>query len=451
MIGEANMETQPQQVTPILEVAWARFAQLDAIASKRSKAHLRMRRWITALGVLATLFAILTELYPENFSPLGGLVLKILLISTPIAASVLAAFVSKFFSTGDWLVTRAGAEEILKEIYAYRTILQKTRNRRAWLEKRLEEIQRSVFRGVNGELLLEPFQGSLPPKPRFSSEYQNSDPGFHDLNGNEYFRYRLEDQLNWHTREVHKKQRERTRLQWLILFSGGLGALLAAWGPPIALWVALSAALTSAFIGWQELRSLDSVVRNYSKVVMELGILYNHWKNLENEEQTQSEFYKVVRSTENILWSQNVEYIKAMQEALRESDLEEEASLVNRVIQEQRNMDQRLKKSMEDAVVDYTRASMEETEEKINEKFKEVLGSLAEEASSEVVQAELAAIQEAIKETAENIAERVGTSFESALKAIQDEFNGVDVSGNTPMSVLNDLMSRYPKTTDTKG
>ena len=54
------METQPQQVTPILEVAWIRFAQLDAASLKRSKSHLRMRRWIAALGILATLFAILT-------------------------------------------------------------------------------------------------------------------------------------------------------------------------------------------------------------------------------------------------------------------------------------------------------------------------------------------------------------------------------------------------------
>jgi hypothetical protein len=443
------METQPKQVTPILEVAWTRFAQFDAASLKRSKAHLRMRRWIAALGVLATLFAILTELYPKNFSPLGAVILKLLLITSPILASILAAFVSKFFSTGDWLVTRAGAEEVLKEIYAYRTILQNTPTRRVWLEKRLEEIQRSVFSGMNGELILEPYKGVLPPFPRFSPSYPNSDPGFHDLTGDEYFRYRLEDQLNWHTREVNRRQRERTRLQWLILFSGGLGALLAAWGPPIALWVALSAAFTSAFIGWQELRSLDSVVRNYSKVIMELNILFDHWKNLEGEEQNQTEFYKTVRSTEDILWGQNVEYIKSMQEALRDSDLEQEASLVNRVIKEQRDSDLRFKQGITDAMVDYTRESMLDTEETLTETFKSALGTLSEEASSDLVQAELAAMQASIREGAKNMADRIGLS--SSLKAIQAEFEGVEIDSNTPMSVLNDLMSRLPKTTDAKG
>ena len=443
------METQPQQITPILEVAWTRFAQLDAASLKRSKSHLSMRRWIATLGVLATLFAILTEIYPATFPAVGGLALKFFLIITPITASILAAFVGKFFSTGDWLVTRAGAEEILKEIYAYRTILQKEPTRRAWLEKRLEEIQRSVYTGMNGELMLEPYKGVLPPSSRFNPTYPNTDPGFHDLTGDEYFRYRLENELGWHSREINKRQKERTRLQWLILIAGGMGALLAAWGPPTALWVALSAAFSSAFIGWQELRNLDSVVRNYSKVVLELNILFDHWKNLEGEERNQTEFYKTVRSTEDILWGQNVEYIKAMQEALRDSDLEEEASLVNRVIKEQRESDLRFKQGIEDAVVDYTRESMLDSEETLTETFKSALGSLAEEASSELVQAELAAMRDAVQEAAQNIAERIGLS--SSLKAIQEEFEGVEINSNTPMSVLNDLMSRYPKTTDAKG
>jgi hypothetical protein len=449
IIGEANMETQPQKVTPILEVAWSRFAQLSEAASKRNAAHLRLRRWIAALAVLATFFAILSEKLGESFSPLIKWIIYFLLIISPLLASALAAYVSKNFSTGDWLVARAGAEEILKEIYAYRTILQNTPTRRAWLEKRLAEIQRSVYRGMNGELVLEPYKGTLPPSSRYNPVDPNSDQGFHDITGDEYFRYRLQDQLNWHEKTINKKQKERTRLQVLILASGATGAILAALGGPLTLWVALAAAFTAAFSGWQELRDLDSVVRNYSKVIMELNILSDHWRNLEGEEKNQSEFFKTVHSTEEVLWSQNVEYIKAMQKALRDSDLEEEASLVNRVIKNQRESDQDFNQGIADAIVDYTRESMLETEETLTETFESALGSLAEEASSELVQAELAAMQTSIRETAKNIAERMGLS--SSLEAIQADFDGVEIGGNTPVSVLNDLMSRLPKTTDAKG
>jgi len=449
IFGEAHMENQTQQIAPILEVAWTRFAQLDAMSTARSRIHLRLRRWITVLGILTTLFAILTQLFAENLNPLAAWVLKLIFIFTPIAASILAAYVSQFYSSGDWLVTRAGAEEVLKEIYAYRTILQNTPSRRTWLEKRLGEIQRSVYRGMNGEMILKPYKGPLPPSPRFDPKYPDNDPGFNDLAGDEYFRYRLENQLGWHVREINRRQTERTRLKLYILAAGGLGALFAALGQPLTMWVALAAAFSAAFIGWQELRSLDSVVRNYSKVVLELNILSDHWKNLEGEERDQTEFYKTVRSTEDILWGQNVEYIKAMQEALRDSDLEEEASLVNRVIKEQRESDRRFKGEIADAVVDFTRESMLESEQTLTETYKSTLGTLAEEASSELVQAELAAMQDAARDAVANISEHFGMS--SSMKAIEEEFAGIEISSSTPMSVLNDLLSRYPKTTEAKG
>lgn len=437
------MENQPQNPTPILELAWRKFAQLDAVSTKRTVAYGRLRLWIAIFGVLATLFAILTTIYPDNYSPVVELILRILLIASPIIASVLAAFANKFFGSGDWLISRAGAEEILKEVYIYRTILQNKPKRHEWLEKRLVEIQRSVYRGLNGELVMKAYKGTLPPQPRFDPRYPDSDPGFNDITGDEYFKYRLENQLTWHVKKVNEKQRERTRLQVLILASGAVGAFLAAFG--LNIWVALAASLTTTFLGWQELKNLDVVVRNYSKVIMELTIISDHWTNLSLEERTQSEFFKMVNSTEDILWSRNVEYIKAMQEALKESDLEEEASLVNRVIQEQREADQQLKQSMRDSIVNYTSEVMDETTETLSKKFEETLGSLAEEASSDVVQAELAAMKEAIIEFVENI------GITSKLQEIADEFKDVDVSGNTPTAVLNDLISRYPKTSEVKG
>ncbi|MBE0681086.1 MAG: SLATT domain-containing protein [Anaerolineales bacterium] len=431
------MDTQPQQPVPILEVAWTRFAQLDAISSKRTKAHLRMRRWIVALGILATLFAILSQSFPLE-SGLAGLIIRGLLLLLPILASGIAAYTSTNYANGDWLVSRAGAEEILKEIYSYRTILQDSPSRRTWLEKRLVEIQRSVYSGMNGELTMETYKGSIPP--HHNPKDPSSDGGFNDINGDEYFHYRLEQQLNWHSERVVRRQAERRRLQTLILIAGGLGVFLAAVLP---LWVALTAAFTAALIGWQELRNLDAVVRNYSKVRMELGILYDHWKSLDESEKTQSEFFNMVRSTEEILWSQNVEYIKAMQEALKASDLDEEASLINRVIKEARESDRRLKQSMEDAVVDFTSDKLGESEKVLTEEMENALNELSKEASSDIVRAELEAMQRGIQERF--------SGLKSALAEIAEEFAGVEIGSNTPPAVLNNLLSRYPKSHEPKG
>ena len=177
--------------------------------------------------------------------------------------------------------------------------------------------------------------------------------------------------------------------------------------------------------------------------------LSDHWKNLEAEERTKTEFYRMVNSTEDILWSRNVEYIKAMQEALKESGLDEEASLINRVIQEQRDSDRRQRKAMEDSVVGYMTGVMQETEERLSEKFEEALGTLAEEASSDVVQAELAAMKEALQDFTEKVSQRLGLF--TSLKAIADVYKEVEVSASTPRPVINDLLSRYPKSSEVKG
>jgi hypothetical protein len=449
------MELQTETKTPILEVAWRKFAQYDDTSVKRTASFTRLRSWILIFGVLATLLSILATIYPAEFPPLGLLVLKIMLVASPIIASVLAAIGNEYYSTGDWLVARAGAEEILRDMYLYRTILKGNPKRREWLERRLVRVQRSVFRGMNGELVMKTFKGEVPPKPRFNPEEPGNDTGFTDLSGDEYFKYRLENELHWHEKKVVGKQKERFRLQVLIYVSGALGAIIAAiatFGEAssnIAIWVALTAALTSAFSVWQQLKNLEQVVRNYSKVVLELGIISDHWKNLEAEERTQTEVNRMVQSTENILWGRNVEYIKAMQEALRDSSLDKEAELINNVVAKQREADARFRQELTDSIVGKTAEELDKVTGDLSERFDEILGTLAEEASSEVVQAELAAMREAIQEFSEQIAQKFGLSHR--LEAIKEDYKDVNVGSETPRGVLNDILSRYPKTEEVKG
>jgi hypothetical protein len=438
----------PAKTTPILQIAWTRYAHMAAMSRKRTNAFYSIRRWILGLGVVATLFAILTEAYFSDSESLPGLIVKIIFVSAPVAASILAAFSSKFYAAGHWLIYRSGAEEIKKEIYIYRTILQKNPKARAYLEKRLGEIQRKMYQSMSGEFAYEPYNGPIPP--HYKEGDPNSDPGFHDLSGDEYFRFRVEDQLAWHNNSILKSKRERRILTLWVLIAGGLGIVFAAWPGVLSLWVAFTASIISALIGWQELRSVDKFIGNYSKVVMELTLVYDHWINLEPEERTTPEFYKMVRRTENILWAQNQEYVKVMQEALQDADLDEEASLINNVIKESVESTKRTQQGIRDAAVEITQEALENAEEKIVEEFKETLGKLAEEASSEIVQKELEAMQKAVLESAQAIMAR-GASLSSSLEEIARELAGVDIGRDTSKEELNAILARFPKTGDVKG
>ena len=445
---ESTMEYETPKAKPILQIAWARFSELDVNASARTKSHLNKRIWIAVLGVLASLFAILSQGFTVEEYGLVGWIFKFLLIVSPLLASGMAAFTKTFYATGDWLTMRAGAEEILKEIYFFRTILKNRPDRRAYLERRLTEIQRQLYKAMGGELVIKPYNGSIPT--RYYPDDPTSDPGWDDLNGDDYFRYRVENQLAWHRRKVNQFQRERVRLQVLILAAGGAGALLAALGGALAIWVALTASITAAFLGWQELRNIDAIVKNYSKVVVELSVVYDHWLNLEPEERSEDEFFRMVRSTEEVIWAQNIEYIKSQQEALKEADLDEEASLINRVVKESVDSAKRTKQAMADSMVEFTRETLEDAEEKVDETFKAALGSLAEEASSELVQQELEAMSKAVVDFAESAMEKA-SSLKSSLADIAKEFAHIDVGRDTSKEELNAILARYPKSNDVKG
>lgn len=327
------MTKNTQSPNSILDLAWRYYAQLDEGEQARSRTQRRVYRWVILLGILATLFAILTEVYPENWPAYGLQAIKVLLIVIPIASSIVGAYSNKFFGKGDWLVMRAGAEEIKKEIYTYRTILKNDPNRRAWMEQRLADILRSVQRSMGGEFVMEQYQGSVPP--RYNPNDPDDDEGFVDINGDQYCQFRLLDQLTWHNKKLLRYNRERRRLQALILAAGGVGSLLAAWPlGSLGLWVALSSSIAAGFLAWQQLRNLDSIIKNFSKVVIELTIIHSHWKNLTNFERTETEFFKMVFHTENILWSQNSEYVKSMQAAITESSFEHGSGVVDRAIQE---------------------------------------------------------------------------------------------------------------------
>ena len=439
------MENEAPKTTPILQIAWARFSELDVNALARSKSHIDKRRWIAILGVLATFFAILAQLFTDG---LLSLIVKIFLIATPLIGSGMAAFTKAFYANGDWLTMRAGAEEILKEIYFFRTILAKRRDRRSYLEKRLTEIQRQLYKSMGGELVVKPYNGPIPT--RYYPDDPSSDPGWDDLTGDEYFTYRVENQLIWHRKKVDQFQTKRIKMQILILAAGAAGAFLAALGGALSLWVALTASLTAAFLGWQELQNIDSIIKNYSKVVVELTVIYDHWLNLEPEERVEGEFYRMVRSTEEIIWAQNIEYIKSQQEALKEADLDEEANLINRVVKESADSAKRTKQAMEDAIVDHTKEVLEDVEEKVEETVKAALGTLAEEASSELVQKELEAMSKAVIEMAETAMARA-KSMKSTLADIAKEFAHVDIGRDTSKEELNQILSRFPKSTDPKG
>jgi hypothetical protein len=451
------MENETTERPPILDIAWKRFAIFDAAASRRTRGFYRIRSFILWTSVAATLFAILITVLPASPVPVFQLAvfklgLKFLFIATPIVASFIAAFATRFYSNGSWLIMRAGAEEIKKEIYLYRTTRDKS-DRDEVLENKLANIQRQMYQSLNGEFFFEEYKGEIPPyyNPNEPDENKRGDPGFHDLTGEEYFRLRLEDQFNWHNKKINMYREQRRRMVIYILAMGGLGAIIAAWGEGLSILVALTAAITTALIGWQELNNYDAIIGNYSKVVVELTILYDHWKNLQPEERQGAEFVKTVDKCEGVLWAQHKEYIRVQQEVLQETEKEvkEKAKLAQDVLDKAVETAEAAELEMRDSTLTAVSQALDSGKEELVGEFNATLGKLAEEASSDLVKQELEAMRNAVEEAVATI--KSGGSLREALENIVNDYKEVEIGRDTTREQLNQILARYPKTNDVKG
>ncbi|MEK7276069.1 MAG: tetratricopeptide repeat-containing protein [Chloroflexota bacterium] len=297
-----------------LASAWQHYAELDAHARATSRQHLRLHAWGIGLAVTATLLSIVTERYGGSGATDAGRILRAFMVLAPIAGFIVLAFANQYRQGERWLVLRSGAEEILKEIYLYRTLLQGREGRDQWINEKVSVILRRMFEAAGGNLAARTDSTNNPP--HYDPADPNSDPGFSDLLADDYIRYRLDGQLNSHVAELMAMEKSRTR--WLVaIFSlGGLSVFLAAMGGSLTAWVAFTTSMTLAFTGWLELRRLESSLNTHGELTLHLKILRDYWQSLSQEARTGDAFLKLVTAAEDVLWSEHQSCVSQMRRAV---------------------------------------------------------------------------------------------------------------------------------------
>ncbi|RMF00055.1 MAG: SLATT domain-containing protein [Chloroflexi bacterium] len=286
-----------------LESAWRRFAEFDLNAAAAARYHKRLREVALGLAMVAVLFAVLTGSYNviRFVPPYLHFTFSVALIVILIVNFIILALVIQSHRAAAAAELQAAAQEIKKEIYLYRTIMQWHDDPDHWLSERLGHIQRHVADSMGSEFSLNPYTGPLPPG--YLPDDPTSDPGFTRLLPNDYLRYRLENQIATYTSELADPQKRRVFLQVGLLVTGGLSLLLAAIGGQLNAWVAVSVFAAAGLISWLEPRQLDSAISNLNQLIMGLNIVKDRWQSLGADQHTPEEYFKLVVATERIIWS----------------------------------------------------------------------------------------------------------------------------------------------------
>lgn len=311
---------------PTLVSAWKYFALYDHNASKIQKRFLRLRRAILIMGVVATGLAIVQESFGSFGFPetnIFNVILRYVVILTPIIISVLLAGSIKFERGLAWILLRSSAEAIKREIYKYRAraggyspnmeaLNKETREER--LAKKVKTFSERLMKtSVNqiGFILYE--DGKLPPP----TATEKDDDGYSDLDPENYLKWRLDNQGEWYRLRARQFDRQFQILQWIIYFFGGVGTFLAAIG--LEIWIALTNGIVTAIAAFLELRNFEITITHYNQAATDLDSVRMWWSSLsEDAKKNLDNFDKLVTNTETILKHEIGNWVQEMADVLAE-------------------------------------------------------------------------------------------------------------------------------------
>lgn len=315
-------------VDKVLMQAWETFADYDLNAIHQQRRFSRLQLAILILGVLATGLAVLQQVYAPKDGhqvqqvswtqgPRHWWLIHYVLIALPILLTVLITAANRFKQGSKWLLLRAGAESIKREIYRYRARAKDYReNPEQLLSKRVEDItQRTMRTEVNVSGLL-PYDRSkgFPP---WMDAAKGGDDGFSILTPDRYVELRLGDQMRYYRKKSLQYDRQLRILSWLTFIIGGVGTYLAAVNQQA--WIAVTTAVVAALGTYLAYRQTENTLTKYNQAATDLANVKAWWSALSAEEQSQQvNIDSLVEHTEQVLQSELDGWIQQMQNSLAE-------------------------------------------------------------------------------------------------------------------------------------
>lgn len=317
----------------VLFQAWEAFTMYDINANIQQKRFDILQRAIIWLGVFGTALVICQQVWSPRDA--AGDIIRAgifwatthhVLILIPIMLTILVTAASRFKQGNKWLLLRAGAESIKREIYRYRARamsyaarstpqfakMEDVATPEQELAKKVEEITRRTMRTeVNlSALKLHNKEKSFPPYA-----VRGGDDGFSYLTPDRYVEVRLSEQLAYFQKKTLYHEKVLRRLYWLTFLIGGIGTYLAAVNQEA--WVALTTSLVAAFGTYLGYRQTESTLTKYNQTATDLRNVRAWWDALSAEDQaSRDNIDKLVKYTEDVLQSELDGWIQQMQNAL---------------------------------------------------------------------------------------------------------------------------------------
>jgi SLOG in TRPM, prokaryote/SMODS and SLOG-associating 2TM effector domain 1/Protein of unknown function (DUF4231) len=296
-----------------LRSAWERFAVLDLNANLQQRRFSWLQASVLILGLAGATIAVVKSVLKDPVLDGSGVerALYYAVLGIPIVVSVAIAGGNRFKPGSKWLLMRAAAESVKREIFRYRTRSGDYRHadRDGVLALRIEDVTRRLaFTEVN-TLAFTPYLGMIPPMAGMV------DDGLSSLSPERYLTVRVADQLRYYRKSALRLHRKLVVWQVTILGLGGLGTLLAAIDQSV--WVAVTTAAVTTATTHLGYRQVEASLTTYNQTATDLENVRGWWHALSPEEQANpANLDKLVDHAEKVMASELDGWVQKMQNAL---------------------------------------------------------------------------------------------------------------------------------------
>jgi len=324
-----------QKPRDVLADAWSRYDDLDRAAIDKQNLFRWTQGWVLVLTVFATLLAIVItknwRWIPRtahlrvigSFDPL-----HVLILIVPIAISILVGFNARFREGNKWILLRAAAEAIKREIFRYRTrsgAYSAAKSRQVLASSTLAAnikditgnlIQSEVNRSSLPELEPEDPRDDSPAVQLTRAKKEAEQKArLQFLTPSQYLTERIDDQIGYFQKKTRKLYWQMKLLNGFILVIGGLGTFLAAVHKEV--WVALTTALATAVTNKLEIDQTENSLVQYNMALTALQNIETWWKGLSPWEMTrQTNLDLLVDQAEASLARETAGWVQQMQSTL---------------------------------------------------------------------------------------------------------------------------------------
>jgi hypothetical protein len=338
----------------VLADAWCRYDDLDLAAIEKQDQFKVNQGIILILAVTASLLAVIISksAFPEGFvlwlhrwSWVNWLhvhtgqyihtILHISLVLVPITISILVSYNSRFREGNKWILLRASAEAIKREIFRYRMRSGIYREGQCGLISAQSKLAAKITDVTSNLLQSEVNKSNVPIRPDGKEHSRPEEKGKKNkgrkedektclekhseemkfITPSEYLAARIDNQTTYFVSKVAKLYRQLKRLEICILVAGGTGTFLAAINMEV--WVALTTALATAITTKLQIDQTENSIVQYNIALANLRNVESWWKALSAWERTRARNIDLlVDQTETTLERETAGWIQQMQSEL---------------------------------------------------------------------------------------------------------------------------------------